>query len=65
MKELFTNKVFARNILVMMFVWSFASFAFFLIPFYITNMKIGDLYVSLLSSEVAELIACIVILFIN
>ena len=49
----------------MMLVWSFSSFAFFLIPFFITNMKIGDIYVSLLSSEIAELVACILIVFIT
>ena len=48
-----------------MLVWSFCSFAFFLIPFFITNMKIGDMYESLLSSEVAEFVACVFVVFVT
>lgn len=49
----------------MMCIWSFASFSFFIVPFFVTNLKIGDTYTSLLSSEVAEMVACVLCLFIT
>ena len=45
-----------------MFIWSFGSFAFFLVPFYVAHIKIGNIYVTMLASEVAEFLAsCIVV----
>lgn len=36
MGELFSIKVYRNNLIIMMVVWSFASFAFFLVPLYIS-----------------------------
>ena len=44
-------------------IWSFGSFAFFLIPFYLSSMKANIYYLSL-STEAAELLASIICLFI-
>ena len=42
----------------MMITWSFASFAFFMVPFYLKNVK-GNFYHLTLASESAELTAAI------
>ena len=44
-------------------IWSFGSFAFFLIPFYLTSMKANIYYLSL-ATETAEFLASIICLFI-
>jgi hypothetical protein len=49
----------------MMFVWSFGSFAFFLVPFYVAQVKIGNVYDMILSSECAEFLASMVCIFIS
>jgi hypothetical protein len=49
----------------MMFIWSFGSFAFFLVPFYVATIKIGNIYINMLFSEIAEFIGCIVTLYVT
>ena len=44
-------------------IWSFGSFAYFLIPFYLSSMKANIYYLSL-STEAAEFLASIICLFI-
>ena len=48
-----------------MFIWSFGSFAFFLVPFYVAKIKIGNVYINLLFSEIAEFLASIVVLYVT
>jgi hypothetical protein len=43
----------------MMVTWAFASFAFFMIPYYIKNIKGVSIYYLSLATEVAELFASI------
>ena len=63
-KELFANKVYLRNLLIVIFVWSFSSFAFFLVPFYVSTINIGNVYYNFLFSEVAEFFANILVLYV-
>lgn len=63
-KELCSIKVYARNISIMMIVWSFGSFAFFMVPFYLKNIKANIFYLSL-ATEFAELLASVVCAFIS
>ena len=44
--------------MIMMVTWSFASFAYFMVPFYLKNVK-GNFYHLTLASESAELTAAI------
>ena len=53
-----------KNIIVMTVIWSFGSFAFFLVPYYLNQMKANIYYLSL-STETAEFIASVVCLFIT
>lgn len=46
-------------------IWSFGSFAFFLIPFYLGTIKFGNVYSMSLAIETAELMASFVCLFIT
>lgn len=50
--------------MIMMVTWSFASFAFFMVPFYLKNVK-GNFFHLTLASESAELGAAIVCSFIQ
>jgi hypothetical protein len=43
----------------MMITWAFASFAFFMIPYYIKNIKGVSIYYLSLATELAELFASI------
>ena len=66
LKELIKNKIYLRNLIIMTFIWSFGSFAFFLVPFYVTSSLkgIGNIYFNLLFNYIAELLACLVILLV-
>ena len=52
------------NLIVMVIAWSFASFAFFMVPFYLKNVK-GNFYHLTLASESAELAAAIICAYIQ
>ena len=43
----------------MTFIWSFGSFAFFMIPFYLDAIKVSDIYLMSLAMELAELGGCV------
>ena len=65
LKELFLkDKVIRNNLLIMLVIWSFCSFSFFLIPFYLSSID-ADFYALSFSSEIAEFIASIICLFIT
>lgn len=52
-----------KNLGIMLIVWSFASFAFFMVPFYLKNIKV-DVYHITLASESAEFVASIFCAFV-
>ncbi len=62
--ELFSIKVYRNNLLIMMVCWSFASFAFFLVPLYIGNIKI-NMYLISICLAVAEIISSFICLGIT
>jgi len=51
------------NLAIMMIVWSFASFAFFMVPFYLKNIKVNVYHITM-ASESAEFVASVVCAFI-
>ena len=54
------------NLYVMVVVWSFGSFAFFLVPFYLGKVSAdADIYVMSLATEFAEFFASVVVIFIT
>ena len=60
------DKVMVTNLGVMITVWSFASFAFFLVPYYLSNVgKNADIYVMSLATEFAEFLASVICIFIT
>jgi OCT family organic cation transporter-like MFS transporter 4/5 len=63
-RELFFIPVYRRNIIIMMITWSFGSFAFFMVPFYLKNVKANIYYLSL-SMEGGEFLASVVCVFIQ
>ena len=63
-KELFSIKVYRNNLIIMMICWSFASFAFFLVPLYIGNASL-NLYLISICLAVAEIISSFICLFIT
>ena len=64
LSELFSIRVFRNNLIIMMICWSFASFAFFLVPLYIGQVDL-NLYLISLSLAIAEIISSIICLFIT
>lgn len=64
LKELFGIKVYRNNLIIMMITWSFASFAFFLVPLYIGNADL-NLYLISICLAVAEIISSVICLFIT
>ena len=62
--EMFTIKTYRNNVLIMMIIWSFSSFAFFMVPYYLTHVK-ADIYYLSLTSESAEFLACIATMFLT
>ena len=59
MSELFKIKVYRNNLIILAILWSFSSFAFFLIPYYIAFIDI-DIYLISLCTAVAEIIATLI-----
>ena len=64
LKELFSVKVYRNNLLIMVIVWSFSSFAFFLVPLYIGNEELNLFMISLCLST-AELISAALCIYIT
>lgn len=58
------DKDLRSNLYIMMLIWSFGSFSFFLIPFYLSSIP-ADFFVLSFSSEVAEYLGSIICLFIT
>lgn len=63
MKDLWQIYNLRVNLAIMVIVWSFASFAFFMVPFYLKNIDV-DVYHITLASESAEFVASIVCAFV-
>ena len=61
--ELFKISIYRRNVLIMMIIWSFGSFAFFMVPFYLKNVK-GNIYYLSFATEFAEFLASVICFFI-
>jgi len=61
--ELFKISIYRRNVLIMMIIWSFGSFAFFMVPFYLKNVK-GNIYYLSFATEFAEFLASVMCFFI-
>ena len=62
--ELFSIKVYRNNLLIVMIVWSFSSFAFFLIPLYIGNAE-PNLFLMSISLAVAEILSALICMFVT
>jgi Na+/melibiose symporter-like transporter len=62
LKELLMNTVYRTNLIIMMVTWSYASFAFFVVPFYLATVD-GNYYLMNLMTAIAEIVASIILLF--
>ena len=60
--ELFGIKLYRNNLLLMIACWSFSSWAFFVVPFYLGTIK-GNMYLMSLMTALAELIATFICMF--
>lgn len=68
--ELLSSKIYTTNLTVMMIIWSFGSFAFFLVPYYLQNLSQSvengpDIFTLSLVTEVAEFLASVACIFIT
>ena len=68
-KDLWVDDVLRINLMVMMALWSFGSFAFFLIPYMLQNlvnsMPGTNIYTMSLATEIAEMLASVICIFIT
>ena len=62
--ELFSMKVYRRNLILLMVLWSFSSFAFFLVPFYIGNNDL-NIYLISLCLGLGEVISTLICMFVT
>jgi hypothetical protein len=60
--ELFGIKIYRNNLLLMIACWSFSSWAFFVVPFYLGKIK-GNMYLMSLMTAIAEIIATFICMF--
>ena len=61
-RELLTIRVFRNNLIIMMICWSFSSWAFFVVPYYLGKIK-GNMYLMSLMTAFAEIIATFITMF--
>ena len=64
LREIMKNKVYRNNLLVMMVIWSFGSFSFFLVPYYLQSVE-ADIYDLSLATELAEFLASLICVYIT
>lgn len=68
-KDLWVDMTLRTNLIVMMALWSFGSFAFFLIPFMLQNlvnaMPGTNIFTMSLATEIAEMLASVICIFIT
>lgn len=60
-RELFMVSVFRRNLLLMIVVWSFCTFSFFVVPYYLDTLP-GNLFLMSSATAVAEILASVICL---
>ena len=63
LKELIGHRVYLINLLIMVYVWTYGSFGFFLIPFYLGEIP-GNTYLFGIFSGTAELLASLACLLV-
>jgi Na+/melibiose symporter-like transporter len=63
LKELFQTKIYRRNLLLLIVIWSFCTFSFYLVPYYLDTLP-GNLFLLSSSTAIAEIIASIISLVI-
>jgi len=56
LKQLFSVPVYRRNLLFMLIVWSFCTFSFFIVPYYLDTLP-GNLFLMSAAIACAELLA--------
>ena len=60
--EIFRLKIFRNNLFFMIACWSFCSWAFFVVPFYLAEIK-GNMYLMSMMTALAEVIATFICMF--
>jgi len=63
LRELWGNRKLRCNLLIMMVEWSYSSFAFFVVPFYIAKVD-GNMYLFSICTAVAELFSVVICLVV-
>ena len=63
LKELFQTKLYRRNLFLLIIIWSFCTFSFYLVPYYLDTLP-GNLFLLSSSTAMAEIIASFISLAI-
>lgn len=64
LRELFSVAIFRRNLILMIIVWSFCTFSFFVVPYYLDTIP-GNLFLMSTSTAVAEILASLICLAVT
>ena len=64
LRELWANKTLRINLMIMMVEWSFSSFSFFVVPFYLAKVD-GNMYLFSLCTAIAELLSVAICLIVT
>ena len=62
LSELFSIRIYRNNLLIIVIIWSYCSYAFTMIPLYIGNANL-DFYIVCLSLGMAEILADLTCLY--
>lgn len=64
LRELFMDNALRTNLVVMVIIWSFCTFSFFVVPFYLETIP-GNLFLMSTSTGIAEILASLICLTIS
>jgi Na+/melibiose symporter-like transporter len=63
-KEIFQIAIYRRNLLLMIFIWSFGAFSFFVVPYYIGTLTL-NIYMMSTALAGGEIISSMICLFVT
>jgi hypothetical protein len=64
LKELWRVSIYRRNLLLMLVIWSFCTFSFFIVPYYLDTLPLNLFFMST-STAIAEIVAAVICLLLT
>ncbi len=64
LRELFAVVIYRKNLLFMLVIWSFCTFSFFIVPYYLDTLPLNLFFMST-STAIAEIVAALICLLLT